>query len=74
LAILLEGTQIVQLLQPARVVAPQSGRIVDSDRPGTSVHSPPLIKPDCILNGAIDLQTMASKELTAAPTLWKITV
>jgi hypothetical protein len=35
--------QIVELLQPARVTAPQSGRIADSDRPGTSIHQGGLI-------------------------------
>ncbi len=35
--------QIVALLQPAEVSSPQSGRIVDSDRPGTAVHQGGLI-------------------------------
>lgn len=35
--------QILALLQPARILAPDSGRIVDSDRPGTSVHQGGLI-------------------------------
>jgi hypothetical protein len=35
--------QIVALLEPARLTAPQSGRIVDSDRPGTSIHQGGLI-------------------------------
>ena len=35
--------QIVALLQPARILAPQSGRIVDSDRPGTAIHQGGLI-------------------------------
>ena len=35
--------QIVALLQPAEVMAPQSGHIVDSDRPGTSVHQGGLL-------------------------------
>ncbi|MGC2368422.1 MAG: hypothetical protein WA474_05100, partial [Candidatus Sulfotelmatobacter sp.] len=30
--------QIVALLEPARITSPQSGRIVDSDRPGTAIH------------------------------------
>jgi len=35
--------QIVALLQPARLTAPQSGRIADSDRPGTAIHQGGLI-------------------------------
>jgi hypothetical protein len=35
--------QIVALLEPARLTAPQSGRIVDSDRPGTNIHQGGLI-------------------------------
>jgi hypothetical protein len=35
--------QIVALLQPAQVVAPSSGRIVDADRPGTAIHQGGLI-------------------------------
>src|SRR5579863_3683232 len=35
--------QIVVLLQPAHIVSPESGRIVDSDRPGTAIHQGGLI-------------------------------
>ncbi|HTW57402.1 MAG TPA: HEAT repeat domain-containing protein [Terriglobales bacterium] len=35
--------QIVALLQPAQISAPQSGRIVDSDRPGTAIHQGGLL-------------------------------
>lgn len=35
--------QILELLQPARITAPQSGRVVDSDRPGTPIHQGGLI-------------------------------
>src|SRR5580658_9991693 len=35
--------QIVTLLQPAQISAPVDGRVVDSDRPGTSVHQGGLI-------------------------------
>jgi hypothetical protein len=35
--------QIVALLQPAQIVAPASGRIVDADRPGTAIHQGGLI-------------------------------
>jgi biotin carboxyl carrier protein len=35
--------QIVALLQPAEITAPQTGRIVDSDRPGTAIHQGGLI-------------------------------
>jgi hypothetical protein len=35
--------QIVALLQPAEITSPQAGRIVDSDRPGTSIHQGGLI-------------------------------
>jgi len=35
--------QIVALLQPAQITSPQSGRIVDSDRPGTAIHQGGLI-------------------------------
>src|SRR5208283_5435227 len=30
--------QIVALLQPAQIASPGSGRVVDSDRPGTAIH------------------------------------
>ncbi len=36
-------SQIVALLQPAQITSPESGRIVDSDRPGTPVHQGGLI-------------------------------
>jgi hypothetical protein len=35
--------QIVVLLQPAQITSPESGRIVDSDRPGTAVHQGGLV-------------------------------
>lgn len=35
--------QIVALLQPVQITAPQSGRIIDSDRPGTAIHQKGLI-------------------------------
>jgi len=35
--------QIVALLQPAQITAPQSGRIVDSDRPGTAIRQGGLL-------------------------------
>jgi hypothetical protein len=35
--------QIVALLQPAQIAAPQAGRIADSDRPGTAIHQGGLI-------------------------------
>jgi hypothetical protein len=35
--------QILALLQPAEITAPQSGRVIDSDRPGTAVHQGGLI-------------------------------
>jgi hypothetical protein len=35
--------QILALLQPVQITAPQSGRIVDSDRPGTAIHQNGLI-------------------------------
>jgi HEAT repeat len=35
--------QIVALLQPAQITAPQAGQIVDADRPGTSIHQGGLI-------------------------------
>jgi hypothetical protein len=35
--------QIVALLQPAHILSPESGRIVDSDRPGTAIHQSGLI-------------------------------
>jgi hypothetical protein len=35
--------QIVALLQPAQITAPLSGRIVDSDRPGTAIHQGGLL-------------------------------
>ena len=35
--------QIVALLQPAQLNSPQSGRIVDADRPGTAIHEGGLI-------------------------------
>ncbi len=35
--------QIVALLQPAPITAPESGKIADADRPGTSIHQGGLI-------------------------------
>jgi len=35
--------QIRALLQPAHITSPESGRIIDSDRPGTAVHQGGLI-------------------------------
>jgi hypothetical protein len=35
--------QIVALLQPAEITAPQAGRIADADRPGTPIHQGGLI-------------------------------
>lgn len=35
--------EIVALLQPAQITAPQSGHIVDSDRPGTAIHQNGLL-------------------------------
>ena len=35
--------QILALLQPAQVTSPQSGRIIDSDRPGTAIHQGGMI-------------------------------
>jgi hypothetical protein len=35
--------QIVALLQPAQIVAPLAGKIVDADRPGTAIHQGGLI-------------------------------
>jgi len=35
--------QILALLQPARITAPESGRIADADRPGTALHQGGLI-------------------------------
>ena len=35
--------QIVALLQPAQIIAPNAGTIVDADRPGTSIHQGGLI-------------------------------
>ena len=35
--------QIVALLQPAQITAPESGRIVDADPPGTAIHQGGLI-------------------------------
>jgi len=35
--------QILVLLQPARITSPESGRILDSDRPGTVIHQWGLI-------------------------------
>jgi hypothetical protein len=35
--------QILALLQPVQITSPESGRIVDSDRPGTAIHQGGLI-------------------------------
>src|SRR6266851_164768 len=35
--------QIVALLQPAQVTSPESGRIVDADKPGTAIHQGGLV-------------------------------
>jgi hypothetical protein len=36
-------SQIVALLAPATAAAPESGRIIDSDRPGTAIHQGGLV-------------------------------
>jgi hypothetical protein len=46
--------QIVALLQPAQIAAPQSGKIVDADRPGTAIHQHGLIAKLKNTNGQID--------------------
>jgi hypothetical protein len=35
--------QILALLQPAQIASPESGRIIDADRPGTAIHQGGLI-------------------------------
>jgi len=35
--------QILALLQPAHITSPESGRIIDTDRPGTAIHQGGLI-------------------------------
>jgi len=35
--------QILALLQPAQITSPESGRIIDADRPGTAIHQGGLI-------------------------------
>jgi hypothetical protein len=35
--------QILALLQPAQIASPESGRIVDADRPGTAIHQGGMI-------------------------------
>jgi hypothetical protein len=35
--------QIVALLQPAQITSPESGRIVDADKPGTAIHQGGLV-------------------------------
>ncbi len=35
--------QIVALLQPARILAPVAGRVLDADKPGTAIHQGGLI-------------------------------
>ncbi|MFZ0814363.1 MAG: hypothetical protein WAM78_02530, partial [Candidatus Sulfotelmatobacter sp.] len=35
--------QIAALLEPAQITSPESGRLVDSDRPGTAIHQGGLI-------------------------------
>ena len=35
--------QIVALLQPAEILAPASGRVIDADKPGTSIHQNGLV-------------------------------
>ena len=35
--------QILALLQPAKIISPESGRVIDSDRPGTAIHQGGLI-------------------------------
>ena len=50
--------QIVALLQPAQITSPQSGRIVDSDRPGTAIHQGGLIaKLECGTNQIAEIRS-----------------
>jgi len=49
--------QIVALLQPAHVIAPQSGRIVDADRPGTAIHQNGLIAKQQYGNETVEIRS-----------------
>jgi len=49
--------QIVALLQPAHVTAPQSGRIVDADRPGTAIHQNGLIAKQQYGNVTVEIRS-----------------
>jgi hypothetical protein len=46
--------QILALLQAARITAPEAGRIIDSDRPGTAIHERGLIAKLKDQSGSID--------------------
>lgn len=45
-------SQIVALLQPAQITAPEAGRIVDADRPGTAIRQSGLIAKLAVTNTA----------------------
>jgi HEAT repeat len=45
--------EILALLQPAHITAPQPGRVVDSDRPGTAIHQAGLVAKLRYANGEI---------------------
>jgi hypothetical protein len=45
-------SQIVALLQPAHIPAPDAGRIVDADRPGTAIRQSGLIAKLAVANAA----------------------
>ncbi|HVI08551.1 MAG TPA: HEAT repeat domain-containing protein [Candidatus Binatia bacterium] len=50
--------QILALLQPARITAPESGSIIDSDRPGTAIHQGGLIaKLKTVQSAVIELRS-----------------
>lgn len=52
--------QIVALLQSAKITAPAAGRIVDADRPGTSIHQGGLIAKLQTGQGTVELRSPIS--------------
>ncbi|MGD1023564.1 MAG: hypothetical protein ABR880_12330 [Candidatus Sulfotelmatobacter sp.] len=49
--------QIVALLQPAHIVAPAAGRILDADRPGTAIHQGGLIAKMQVGNETVEIRS-----------------
>src|SRR5246127_3483262 len=59
--------QIVALLRPVQLTAPASGRIADSDRPGTAIHQNGLVAKLETGTGASDVRSPIPGRISSLP-------